>query len=106
MFERVKKALMAVVFVLLLCSFYEPVGATVPEDAQLVTETYIVSSGEGLDKISYIFMAKNTYGSRYLPEFREGIVQNNWELLKDRYPHGMIKGGDKLVICYWVRKGE
>lgn len=79
------------------CGSAEPRG-------QLVTETYTVVSGDTLDAISYRYMAKSA-ARRDVREFREGIIQENWEtVFKDRKPHGLIHPGDKLKINYFVKE--
>lgn len=81
--------------------------AAMPDDTiakgHLVSETYTVTSGDTLDKISYQFMAKSSV-RRDIREFREGIIEENWDsIFKGRYPHGLIYPGDKLVVNYWVK---
>ncbi|QDR80309.1 hypothetical protein [Sporomusa termitida] len=73
-------------------------------NGKLVTEVYIVKAGERLDDISYHFMSKSSV-SRDVREFREGIIALNWDtVFADRYPHGLILPGDKLLINYWVEE--
>lgn len=76
-------------------------GAVDGKDYELVEETYIVQRGDTLWTIGEAFMAKNTYGDRYLPEFVQGIIQNNEELVQS---HGQVEPGQKLRITYWVEK--
>lgn len=66
----------------------------------LVSETYTVSAGDTLDDISYRYMAKSSV-HRDVREFREGIVELNWDKFAGRVP-GMIYPGDKLLVNYWV----
>jgi len=67
----------------------------------LVSETYIVKSGDTLTDISYQFMKKSSV-KRDIREFREGIIELNYDrVFKDRYPHGLIIAGDHLQINYW-----
>ena len=68
---------------------------------ELVEEIYTVQRGDTLWTIGEEFMAKNTYGSRYLLELIEGIKQNNSALVKS---HGQVEPGQKLRITYWVKK--
>lgn len=76
-------------------------AATSKSNGHLVTETYTVISGDTLDKIAYHYIAKSSV-RRDIREFREGIVELNWDkVFKDRYPHGLIKAGDRLQINYW-----
>jgi hypothetical protein len=96
---RARALLVAALIVLAVASC----GAEEPPKGHLVSEVYTVVSGDTLDEISYKFMAKSSV-RRDVREFREGVIETNWELLKDR-PHGMICAGDKLVINYY-QKGE
>ncbi|QDR80201.1 hypothetical protein SPTER_15190 [Sporomusa termitida] len=81
------------------CGNSEPVAK-----GRLVTETYTVVTGDTLDVISYQFIKKSSV-RRDVREFREGIIQLNWEeVFKNRYPHGLIRPGDKLKINYWVEE--
>ncbi|MGL5512583.1 MAG: hypothetical protein ACRDBM_05000, partial [Sporomusa sp.] len=75
-------------------------GNTDPQGT-LVTETYIVRSGDTLDEISYRFM-KRSAAKRDVREFREGIIELNWDtVFKDRQPYGLLMPGDRLQINYW-----
>ena len=65
-----------------------------------IEEVYTVQDGDTLEGIGKMFIQKNTYGSRYLPEFVHGIIQNNEELVKS---HGQVEPGQKLLITYWVK---
>ena len=69
---------------------------------ELVEEIYTVQKGDTLWTIGEEYMAKNTYGPRYLLEFIEGIKQNNEELVKS---HGQVAPGQRLRITYWVKGG-
>lgn len=93
---------------LLVCLVIMPFScACAPDSAVKVTETYIVQAGDTLDAISYRYMTKNDYGPRDVREFREGIIENNWDkVFAGRTPHGLLMPGDKLVINYWVKGGE
>ena len=70
-----------------------PCECTSP-NGHLVTEQYTVQPGDTLDAISYKYMERST-ARRDVREFREGIIEANWELLKDRYPYAAIRN-------YWV----
>ncbi len=71
---------------------------------ELKTETYIVQASDTLDEISYRYMQKSSV-RRDVREFREGIIELNYDsVFKDRYPHGLIKPGDRLQINYYVTK--
>ena len=67
----------------------------------MVEEIYTVQKGDTLWTIGEEYMAKNTYGPRYLLEFIEGIKQNNEELVKS---HGQVEPDQKIKITYWVAK--
>lgn len=78
-------------------------GAADGKDYRIVEEVYTVQSGDTLWSIGETFMAKNTYGRRYLPEYIEGIKQNNEELMES---HGQVTPGQKLRVTYWVNSDE
>lgn len=65
-----------------------------------IEEVYEVQDGDTLEGIGKVFIVKNTYGARFLPEFIEGIKQNNEELVKS---HGQVEPGQKLRVTYWVK---
>ena len=73
------------------------------KDYRVVEETYTVQSGDTLWTIGEAFMAKNTYGRRYLPEYIEGIKQLNEELVES---HGQVEPGQKIRVTYWVNPDE
>ena len=75
-----------------------------PAGAKLVTETYVVRQGDTLDAIAWQYMEKNTYGPRDVREFREGIIEGNWDLFS-KQGRSVIHPGDALKITYW-EKGE
>ncbi|MCM0758066.1 LysM peptidoglycan-binding domain-containing protein [Sporomusa sphaeroides DSM 2875] len=93
------KALLAAVIIVLAvtsCGNTEPRG-------QMISEVYVVKSGDTLWQISEQYMAKNTGGPRDIREFYHGIIEvNSDSALKDRVP-GDIRPGDKLVINYFVK---
>jgi len=68
---------------------------------EMVEEIYTVQKGDTLWTIGEEYMAKNTYGDRYLPEFVQGIIQNNEELVQS---HGQVEPDQKIKITYWVTK--
>ena len=78
-------------------------GAADGHDYRIVEETYTVQQGDTLWTIGQAFIAKNTYGRRYLPEFIEGIKQLNEELVES---HGQVEPGQKLRVTYWVNSDE
>ncbi len=78
-------------------------GSAEPQ-GRMMSETYTVQTGDTLDGISYKYMAKSSV-RRDVREFREGIIELNYDsVFKDRYPHGLIKPGDKLQINYWIKE--
>jgi LysM domain. len=78
-------------------------GNTEAPKGHLVSEFYIVKSGDTLDEIASKFIAKSSV-RRDIREFREGIIELNYDnVFKDRYPHGAIYAGDHLQINYWVK---
>ena len=76
-------------------------GAADSHPYRIVEETYTVQKGDTLWTIGEEYMAKNTYGRRYLPEFIEGIKQNNDFLVES---HGQVEPGQKIRITYWVEE--
>lgn len=103
--ERRRRRMMAVTAMVLagiiLVAF--GCGSAAPK-GHLVTETYIVATGDTLDDISYEFMAKSSM-PRDVREFRQGIVEENWSIFEGRQP-GMIFPGDKLTVNYWAIADE
>lgn len=76
---------------------------SLPEGTKLQTETYIVRSGDTLWAIANRYMIKNTYGPREIHEFKEGIVELNYDrIFKGREP-ALIYPGDELQINYWTK---
>ncbi len=97
--QHFSTAILLVIAIVMLTSFgnAEPKG-------RLVSETYIVKTGDTLDAISYKFMEKSSV-RRDAREFREGIIELNWDaVFKDRQPYGLIHPGDRLQINYYVRE--
>ncbi|MDU2063752.1 MAG: LysM peptidoglycan-binding domain-containing protein [Sporomusaceae bacterium] len=84
----------AVVIVSTQCGFKE-------QPVQFVEETYVVQPGDTIDGIASEYIRKNTGTRRDFLEFREGIIEHNYDLLKDRESHVMIYPGDRLKITYW-----
>jgi hypothetical protein len=104
--RRRKRNLAAILLIGLLITIAVSCGNAnrPPVPGHMVTETYIVQSGDTLDAISYKFMSKSSV-LRDVREFREGIIQLNWdEVFKGRYPYGVIYPGDSLLVNYWVKK--
>lgn len=78
-------------------------GAADGDDYRVVEDVYTVQEGDTLWSIGEAFVEKNTYGQRYLPEFIEGIKQNNDFLVES---HGQVEPGQKLRVTYWVKSDE
>lgn len=97
MIGMIAKTIAAIFFAFCLLGFDEPV----PEGAVLVTETCTVAQGDTLDTIAARYMAKNSYGARDIREFRQGIIELNYELLGNRENPALIYPGDKLKVNYW-----
>ncbi|GMB00891.1 LysM peptidoglycan-binding domain-containing protein [Pelosinus sp. IPA-1] len=98
--HRQRKALMVVALVGLLILSLASCGSAEPKGT-LITETYIVQSGDTLWTIAEKYMAKNTYGPRDIREFYHGIIELNYETVFANRPDRMIYPGDKLQINYW-----
>lgn len=71
-------------------------------NAALVEEVYTVRPGDTLWGIAETYVEKNTGSRRSIPEYKEGMYENNPWLLER---HGMIYPGDSLKVTYWVKKG-
>jgi|GEM_PF-697550 len=70
----------------------------------LVTETYIVKTGDTLWGVSEQFIQRNTYGTREIREFYHGVIETNYDtVFKDRQL-GELHPGDRLQINYWIKK--
>ena len=76
-----------------------------PAGSKLVTETYIVLPGDTLDAIAWKYMEKNNYSPRDIREFREGIIEGNWDLFS-KQGRSVIHPGDTLKITYWEKGNE
>ena len=93
-----KKILIAAILCVAMASY----SNNSHSQGRLVSETYIVKTGDTLWKISEQFIQKNTYGPRDIREFYHGILENNQELFSGRQPSD-IYPGDKLTVNYWTR---
>lgn len=71
-------------------------------NAALVEEVYTVRPGDTLWGIAETYVEKNTGSRRSIPEYKEGMYENNPWLMER---HGMIYPGDNLKVTYWVKKG-
>lgn len=69
----------------------------------MVTETYVVQSGDNLWSIAGRYLEKNTYGSRDIREFKEGIIELNFDRVFSGRTDQDIYPGDELKINYWVK---
>lgn len=72
------------------------------KNAILVEESYTVRPGDTIWGIAEEYVAKNTGTRRSIPEYTEGMYENNPWLMER---HGMIYPGDNLKVTYWVKKG-
>ena len=72
------------------------------KNAILVEESYTVRPGDTIWVIAEEYVAKNTGTRRSIPEYKEGMYENNPWLMER---HGMIYPGDNLKVTYWVKKG-
>lgn len=79
------------------------IQVTTNKEVFLVEEQYIVQDNDTIDSIARKFIIKNTAGKRYLPEFIQGIIENNTWLVK-RSPKYSIAKNDVLLITYFVKK--
>ena len=82
-------------------------GAVNPWDdgrnAVLVEEVYTVRPGDTLWGIAETYVEKNTGSRRSIPEYKEGMYENNPWLAARK---GLICPGDQLTLTYWVKEGE
>lgn len=59
---------------------------------------HIVKEGETLESIAKAYMTKD----REIREFKEGIVELNYETLFETRIDKRVHPGDRLVIGYWL----
>ena len=90
-------------FVVVMAVLFISLGGMNAEAAEknwnLVEVTVTVKSGDTLESIAREYMKKNTYGSREIHEFIDGIRElNEWLLKRD------IRTGDTLRINYWEKR--
>ncbi|HWR06174.1 peptidoglycan-binding protein LysM [Sporomusa sp.] len=71
---------------------------------KLVTEVYIVQSGDRLWNIAANYMDKNTYGPREIREFYQGIIELNYDSVFAGRKPGLVLPGDRLQINYWIKE--
>ena len=72
-------------------------------NAALVEEVYTVRPGDTLWGIAETYVEKNTGSRRSIPEYKEGMYENNPWLVARK---GLICPGDQLTLTYWVKEGE
>jgi nucleoid-associated protein YgaU len=104
--KRRKRNLAAILLIGLLITIAVSCGNAnrPPVPGHMVTETYIVQSGDVLWTIAAKYMDKNTYGPREIREFYSGIIELNYDdVFVGREP-GLVLPGDRLKINYWVRE--
>ena len=92
-------ALLVIALVISCGNTNEPVAKS-----KLVTEVYIVQSGDVLWNIAAKYMDKNTYGRREIREFYHGIIELNHDTVFAGREPGLILPGDRLKINYWVKE--
>ena len=92
----VKAAMIVAVAAMVAGMAYE---ANTPK-GQLVTEVVTVASGETLWTISERYCAKSS-SKRDPREFVQGIIEQNYDLLKSRPNAAVIHPGDRLTVTYW-----
>ena len=73
------------------------------KNAVLVEEVYVVRPGDTLWGIAETYVEKNTGSRRSIPEYKEGMYENNPWLAARK---GLICPGDQLTLTYWVKEGE
>jgi len=98
--HRQKDVLLMVVLVVVIIIVLTSCGSTEPK-ATLVSEIYIVQSGDMLWTISERYMAKSTAGPRDIREFYHGIIELNYDSVFINRTPGAIYPGDRLQINYW-----
>ncbi len=79
-------------------------NADEPVKGKLVTEVYIVQSGDQLWTIAAEYMEKNTDGPREIREFYQGIIELNYDSVFAGRKPGLILPGDRLQINYWIKE--
>lgn len=84
-----------IAFAVASCGDNEPQG-------KLVSEVYVVKSGDTLWSIAETYIVKNTGGRRYMPEFISGIEELNYDSVFNGRKPGELHSGDELKINYWV----
>lgn len=86
-----------ILIILLLLVLSVPVFA-----AEKIEETYIVQACDTLDSVANTFAQKaNITNEKAIKVFREGIVENNYQILQNRQAHE-IENGDTIKIIYWL----
>lgn len=105
MLDKIKVNILKRLIVLLICitivlgTGVGLVKAITPGECPfaMVTENYIVQTGDTLDKIVEIYIKKNTWGKREFSEFKFGIQELNPQL----FDRDVIQG-ETLIINYWI----
>ena len=67
------------------------------EPWKLIEDEHMIQEGETLDSIAADYIKLNTYGQRELREFKSGIIELNYSVLKDGLVPGTI-----IQINYWI----
>jgi hypothetical protein len=79
-------------------------GATNRPNVKLVSETIVIYTGDTISDIAGQYMTKNTGTRRQLDEFTEGIIELNYDLLKERPSHCIVYPDDQIKVNYWIRE--
>ena len=97
--KKMRKVVIALMAALFVCVGNVSEAAEVDHRAWTVVQvSYEVQQGDTLNSIAEKYVQKNTYGSRDINEFREGIRElNDWLLTRE------LKPGDVLRINYWEK---
>ena len=70
--------------------------------AERIEESYTVQTCDTLDSVADKFAQKaNIIDVKAIQVFREGIVENNYSILKNRQAYE-IHEGDTIKIIYWI----
>lgn len=90
--------LSGLLFNMSICNAYI-VSQVENENYIFVTEEYRVQKDDTLDSITYMFIKKNTYSYREFDEFKEGIKENNPQLI-----YRDVEENELLTITYWQHR--
>lgn len=97
------KFLLAIAMTITALTFVSGFKNDDQKNYQMVIEYYIVQDNDDLWKIASKYIDKNSYGTRDVREFIDGIKQINYK----KYPDikgNLIRKNDKLEIHYFIKK--